>query len=210
MSATLRNLVGLALALGAAVLLTVFGAPPKAELAIRLVHEAGWWCAVGAVLLYHAATWTHPLGSMGLHALGPRDVLIAAGAGIVLMAAIVLVYLGLFPVVLLSLSLSHTPNILEMPWWYRAVMVARIAVAEELLFRSVAIERMSALTSRWIAAALSLAAFVGANWSGWDPVNAILAAVTGALLTVLYLWRRNAGVNIVARAIAAGAGYLLH
>ncbi len=79
-----------------------------------------------------------------------------------------------------------------------------------MIFRSYAIERIAeSAGNKWIAAAISFATFLAVNWSGWEPVQTIVAGFTGLVLTALYLWRRNAYVNMIARFIAVGAGYLL-
>jgi membrane protease YdiL (CAAX protease family) len=119
----------------------------------------------------------------------------------------------LFPVLLLSISMSHIPNTMLMPYWYRAAIVARFALAGELLFRAVVIEHGEMVLPRggkWLAAALSLAAFIAANWFSWNPVESLTAFYAGIMLTLLYLWRRNLWVNAIAGAIGLGAGYLLN
>lgn len=207
-----RTAIGFVLSLGAALALTWWGPGPKATLDQRLWSEALWWGTTVLVTAYVLLVERRPLASLGLKPIGLHDGFIAlAGAGLLIFNA-VLIYLSLFAVVILSISMSHVPNILQMPLWYRAIMVVRIAVAGELLFRAVPIERAAELGrgGKWIGAGVSLAAFIAVNWSGWDPVSSIVAAFAGVILTVLYAIRRNAGVNMLARAIALGFGYLLH
>lgn len=203
--------VGLLASLGAAFALTHWGAPPKAALETRLLAEAAWWGAAAAAVLYALLVERRRPASFGLRMPSWRDLAIAAGAGALILAGTVFVYLGLFPVLLLSISVSHVPNIFLMPYWYRVAMVVRFAVAGELLFRAFAIERGDALLpvwGKWLAAALSLAAFAAANWFSWSPVESIATFFAGIVLTLLYLWRRNLAVNAIASAIGLGAGYL--
>lgn len=205
-------LTGIALSLGAALLLSWFGPGPKAPLEERLWSEAAWWGALAVVLLHVRAVEKQPFASIGLRPMNGRETLMALAGAVALMLVVTVITLGLFPLLLLSISMSHVSNLLHMPWWYRAIMVLRMAVAGELLFRSTPIERAAALgpAGKWIGAGLSLAAFVAATWSGWEPVESVAAVFTGLVATALYLWRRNAGVNMLARAIALGAGYLVH
>ena len=208
----ISSAIGLLGALGAGYALTRFGAPPKAALETRLLYEAAWWGAAAAALVYVLAIERSGPAALGWRTPSWRDLVIGAGAGWVIVILTVLTYLTLFPVLILSISLSHIPNTMLMPAWYRAAMVARMAVAGELLFRAIAIEHGEALMPRggkWIAAALSLAAFIAANWTSWSPVEAIATFLAGIVLTALYLWRRSLAVNALASAIGFGAGYLL-
>jgi len=210
MSDRIKAAIGLALSLGAALALTRFGAPPKAALETRLSYEAAWWGAAAVTMLYALIAERKPVASIGLRKPSWRDIAIGGGAGLLIVAGTIFVYMTLFPVLLLSISMSHIPNIVEMPYWYRLVMVLRIALVGELLFRAYAVERMEELgLSGWIAGAISLAAFIAANWSGWNPVESITMVFSGAALTGLYMWRRNLYVNMIARFAALGAGYLL-
>jgi hypothetical protein len=208
----IQLIIGFVLSLGAALALTWWDPGTKGTLDQRLWSEALWWGAAALVAVYVLAIEKQPLSSMGLRPIGLHDALIAlAGAGLLIFNA-VLIYLTLFAVVILSISLSHVPNILQMPWWYRAIMVVRIAVAGEILFRAVPIEHAAGLGrgGKWIGAGVSLTGFVAINWSGWDPVTSIVTGFAGLIVTALYAIRRNAGVNMLARAIALGFGYLLH
>lgn len=204
--------VGCLAVLGAAFALTRYGAPPKAVLETRLTYEAAWWGAA-AVAVFHALfVERRPPASFGLRAPTWRDLAVAAGAGALILAGIVFVYMALFPILLLSISISHIPDTMFMPYWYRAAMVVRVAVAGELLFRAFVIEHGETLLpgwGKWLAATLSLAAFVAADWSSWSPVESIATFFAGLVLTLLYLWRRNLAVNAIAAFIGLGAGYLL-
>jgi hypothetical protein len=203
--------IGLLGALVAAYALTRFGAPPKAVLETRLVYEAAWWGAAVAAVFYVRMIERLSPGAFGARMPSWRDIVIAAGAGIVIVAGTVAIYMTLFPVLLLSISMSHIPNTMLMPYWYRLAMVARMAVTGELLFRALAVEHGVMVLPRggkWLAAALSLAAFIAANWTSWSPVEAIATFFGGIVLTALYLWRRNLAVNVIASAIGLGSGYL--
>src|SRR5215210_5712755 len=74
--------------------------------------------------------------------------------------------------------------------------VMRAGIAEEVLYRGFAIERLQALTgSKWIAAGISLALFAGFHFrQGLAGVT--IAFVLGAVLTAFYLWKRDLIANI--------------
>jgi membrane protease YdiL (CAAX protease family) len=208
---TVKGLLGPILSLGAAAALTVFCSAPKAELDVRLRTEALWWAAAVAAVLYLLFVERRTFSSAGIRPVHRQDVAAMLIGTMGTAGLRILIYLALFPVLLLSISLSHVPNTLQMTLWYRALLVVRIAIAGEFLFRAYAIQRMTELgLNKWIAGLISLAVYALANWSGWAPVESIAAAGSGLALTLLYLWRRNLWVNAVAQGAAVGFGLLLH
>ena len=69
--------------------------------------------------------------------------------------------------------------------------VFRAAISEEIFYRGYAIERLQSLTgSKWIAAAISLAAFAGFHFRQ-GPAGVVLALVLGSIITGYYLWKRD-------------------
>lgn len=210
-SRQVQILFGLVLSLGIATILTIFGAVPKAALGVRLESEAVWWAAAIVLIAYVRLGEKLPFASIGIRPLRSRDAIAAAVGAFGVASATVIAYLALFPVLILSISLSHVPNTLTMPLWYRALLTIRIAVAGEFLFRAYPIERLTELRlNRWLASAISLAIYIFANWLGWNPVESIATALGGLVLTLLYLWRRSLWVNAIAQGIAVGFGLLLH
>ena len=86
------------------------------------------------------------------------------------------------------------------PAWLLLVGVVTASVTEELLFRAYPIERLTRLTGRrWPGAWLSLVAFVAYHLQGWN-LGHVLGVVLplGAVMTGLYLWRRNLVFMIIA------------
>lgn len=73
------------------------------------------------------------------------------------------------------------------------IVVLTASVTEELLFRAYPIEHLARLTGkRWPGALLSLAAFVALHLEGWNLGHVIgVVLPLGAVMTGLYLWRRN-------------------
>jgi membrane protease YdiL (CAAX protease family) len=87
----------------------------------------------------------------------------------------------------------------DLPAWYFAVVVVVVATAEELLYRAYAIERLAALTgSYWIAGGISLMAFglAHAPFWGWGPAHT--AFVSGGVVSVIYVWRKDVAALILA------------
>ena len=72
------------------------------------------------------------------------------------------------------------------------------AIAEEVLYRGYAIERIEALTgSRWMAALIALGAFAAFHYRQ-GLAGIVIAFLLGAILTGFYLWKRNLVANIFA------------
>ena len=79
------------------------------------------------------------------------------------------------------------------PAWLLLIVVLTASVTEELLFRAYPIEHLARLTGkRWPGALLSLAAFVALHLQGWNLGHVVgVVLPLGAVMTGLYLWRRN-------------------
>jgi membrane protease YdiL (CAAX protease family) len=101
-------------------------------------------------------------------------------------------------------------RLLATPFWWRFISVIRAAVAEEILFRGYALERLQELTgSLHLAAGLSWMVFTLEHVGPWQRSHLLIAGFGGVVLTLLYLWRRNLWVNIIAHLIVDGAAVLL-
>jgi membrane protease YdiL (CAAX protease family) len=95
------------------------------------------------------------------------------------------------------------------PFWWRFISTIRAAVSEEVLFRGYAMERTEALTgSRLIAVFFSCAIFTLAHVSSWGWSHELIVAAGGMAFSLLYLWRRNLWVNIVAHFIVDAVSVL--
>ena len=82
--------------------------------------------------------------------------------------------------------------------WAVLMTVIRAGVAEEVFYRGYAIERLEALTGKkWVAVAIPLILFAAFHYRQGMP-GIFLAFVLGAILTGLYLWKRNLLANIIA------------
>ena len=172
-------------------------------------REVLWWLAVIVVLLYGVFIERLPLSSIGFRAFGFRSCLAAVSAGVVMLVGISMIYSVVFQLLHLQMNTRQMNQILATPFWCRVAMVTRAAVAEETLFRGYPIERLEKLTrSTLVAAGISWAAFTIAHLSGWGWAQLIVAGFCGIVLTLLYLWRRNLWVNMMAHWITDGAGFL--
>ena len=75
--------------------------------------------------------------------------------------------------------------------------MVRAGVVEELFYRAYAIERLQVLgLNRYLRAAIPLAIFAAAHWTGgW--ANIVIALALGAILSASYPWRRDLVANMI-------------
>jgi membrane protease YdiL (CAAX protease family) len=85
----------------------------------------------------------------------------------------------------------------KLPVWLVVLVVLRAGVVEELFYRGYAIERLQLLgLNRYWAGVIPLLIFGFAHGiNGW--ANVVLALALGAVLTAIYLWRRDLGANMI-------------
>jgi membrane protease YdiL (CAAX protease family) len=212
MTATRRvhTIIGLLLTLGVGLLPLGLWGRTYSGLGMLLGNEVLWWIAVIIALLYVAFVERRAFASIGFRRPGALDIVLAVGAGILLVAGIVAIYQVVFPLLHLRMNAAEMTYLLRTPFWYRFILVTRAAVAEELLFRGYPIERLTELTGSLVLAALiSVAAFTYAHLASWGWAQLIVAGYGGVVLAILYLWRRNLWANMLAHWIADGAGFLL-
>jgi membrane protease YdiL (CAAX protease family) len=97
----------------------------------------------------------------------------------------------------------------KLPLWLITLIVTRAGVVEELCYRGYAIERLQALgLPPWVSAAMPLAIFAVAHWTGgW--ANIVIALALGAILAVFYLWRRDLVANMIGHGLVDFVGNVL-
>lgn len=175
-------------------------------------NEAIWWAYLAAMLLYVRRIERRPLASIGFRAPGAANLVLGVLAGVAVLAMLGAMYFLVLPALHLSDSVAATANggaLMATPFWWRLVSTVRAAVAEEVLFRGYAMERVEELTgSRTVATVLSLAVFTLDHVSSWGWSHELVVAVGGLAFSLLYLWRRNLWVNIIAHFIVDAASVL--
>jgi membrane protease YdiL (CAAX protease family) len=172
-------------------------------------YEAVWWALIGSVLLYVRRVEMRPLRSIGFRGLTSWDIPIALSAALVILAGIAAIYYGALPMLHLSES-QQVRQLAATPLWWRLISVVRAAVGEEIVFRGYAIERGQELFgSLRIASVFSWIVFTLEHVSAWGWSHILIAGFGGLILTLLYLWRRNLCVNILAHFLVDAASVLL-
>lgn len=110
----------------------------------------------------------------------------------------------------LKADAQFAQNLSALPLALRVPLVLTAGIFEETLFRGYGIERLTTLLGRrWLAAALTFGAFVighapAVGWVFLPPV-----AIVSALITLLYLWKRDLVLNMTAHSTVDGIGLLL-
>jgi uncharacterized protein len=183
---------------------------PGDALAAQLGREAVFWTLTAALIAYVLRIERRPLASLCLKSPTWKSLGIGVAAALVMFGGMAAIYLVVFPALGLSSNPSGLSAIQQLPAWFRIMLVARAAVFEELLYRGFMIERLSEITGRrWLAAIVSLGLFTFAHLGYWGWAHLIVAGFGGAVLTGLYLWRRDLASNMIAHFFTDAIAFLI-
>jgi membrane protease YdiL (CAAX protease family) len=164
------------------------------------------WANFLAVIAIVVGGERRPFASIGVRPLRWWTIPLGLGAG-VLFTVVTGILASLFT---LKSDTVYAGYLQSLPFVVRVLVVLTAGVFEETLYRGYALERLAAMWgSRWLAAAATLAVFTimhvpAVGWAHLLPV-----AIMGGLVTLLYLWRRNLVVNMVAHVTVDAIGLLL-
>lgn len=206
----------LARSLGAAALLVILSLPIPGWLVHgESVSAQGWrevvfWALTLVLLAYVLLVERRPLSSIGLKRANWKTAVFGVLGALVMVGGMAFIYMVIYPALGLSPRESAMAAVTALPFWLRALIILRAAVFEEMYFRGFAIERMTEiLGSRWGAAAISFVAFTAEHLGYWGWAHLMIAGFGGAILTGLYLWRRDLGANMIAHLLTDAIGFLL-
>ncbi|GAB3779460.1 CPBP family intramembrane glutamic endopeptidase [Dyella agri] len=204
----LITLTGLLLALGVVSLPFSIWDHEFADTWHLVGNEAIWWIYIAAMLLYVRKVERRPLSSIGFRKPGIGNTLIGVAAGLAVLAVLGAMYFLILPALHLGDAASGNA-LLATPWWWRFISTVRAAVSEEVMFRGYAMQRIEELSgSRAIALLLSLTVFTIDHVAYWGWSHELIVATGGLAFSLLYLWRRNLWVNIIAHFIVDAASVL--
>lgn len=173
--------------------------------------ECVYWALAAILVAYVLLIERRPVSSIGLERPTWKNVGFGLAGAIVMIGGAVLMYAIVFPA--LGIQLNQASGALStlqsMPRWFQILLAARAAVFEEIFYRGFAIERIDEITGlRWLAALISLAAFTYAHLSYWGWVQLIVVAFQGAVLTGLYLLRRDLSATMIAHFVTDIVSFL--
>jgi membrane protease YdiL (CAAX protease family) len=87
----------------------------------------------------------------------------------------------------------------SLPVAMRVILVITAGVFEETMYRGYGIERLSRYVGgKWVAGAITLALFTLAHAWAVGAAHLPPILIVGSLVTLLYLWRRNLLLNMIA------------
>jgi membrane protease YdiL (CAAX protease family) len=202
--------MGIGLFLGLAAMPLGHWAFPSDELWARLGREGIWWLIGLLVVLWVLLVERRPLRSIGLRAPTVGTGLWGVGAAVLMMATVMLSYAMIFPALHLTINKTAVAEITHVPLWMQTATMVRAGVVEEIVFRGYAIERLQFLTgSKWIAGALSTAAFIAVHIGSWGYPQLIVVSFGALILTALYLLRRDLASNMFAHFLTDFVAFML-
>jgi uncharacterized protein len=191
-------MVGLIVALAGPFLVQFVLAPlvlqsPAGSSSAVLLSQGMLWLLAGAVVAITRWWERKPWLWLGIRPISLRAVLLAAGIGVLLGLAVPVLTAAVNRLLPLSDGGTVQSVASSAPAWLLLVTVLTACVTEDLLLRAYPIERLTRLTGkRWPGALLSLAAFVAFHLHGWNLSHVFgVVLPLGAVMTGLYLWRRN-------------------
>jgi membrane protease YdiL (CAAX protease family) len=206
------TLAGLLLALGPVSLPFSIWDHEFAGVGHLIGNEVIWWIYIAAVLWYVRRIERRPLSSIGFRAPGAANVALGVLSGVAILGVLAAMIYLVLPVLHLNDPVAATAGgsaLMATPFWWRFVSTVRAAVSEEVLFRGYAMQRIEELTgSRAAATILSLAVFAIDHVVYWGWNHELVVIVGGLAFSLLYLWRRNLWVSIVAHFIVDAATVL--
>jgi membrane protease YdiL (CAAX protease family) len=162
--------------------------------------------AITAILLvYILFVERRSVSSIGLRLPTWKSFAFGIAVAVILVVGGVVTISVLFPALHRHISPAAIANLLHTPWWFRLLLATRAAVFEEVCYRGYMIERVQELTGRkWIALAVSVAAFTYFHLSYFGWAYLIFVGFGGVVLGLYYIWRRDLASNMVAHFLADG------
>lgn len=182
---------------------------PGSSATAQIEREAIYWACTALLVGYIIVVERRTLFSIGLRWPTWKSLIFGIAGAAVMIAGMAFIYLVIFPAFGLS-DESQTAAAKDLPFGLLFMVVVRAALFEEIFYRGFAIERLAEITGlRWLAALISLAAFTYAHLDYWGWAHLVVAGFGGAVLTGMYLWRRDLASNMIAHFLTDAVGFLL-
>ena len=164
------------------------------------------WVNLVALMAVVILAERQPLSSIGLRPLRWWTIPLGLLAGLAIMALS-----GVLARALEASSDVHFVAMLQsLPFSTRLLLVVTAGVFEETLYRGYGLERLaSAFGSKWAAGAVTVVLFTLGHIPAVGFAYLLPVFIVSLFVTLLYLWRRDLVVNIVAHATIDGIGLLV-
>lgn len=164
------------------------------------------WVNLAALIAVVMLLERRKLASIGLRPLHWSTIPLGLLAGLVILPA----SSSLAEAVGASSDTHFVAFLQSLPFATRLLLVVTAGVFEETLYRGYAFERLaSAFNSKWVAGAITVALFTLAHIPAVGLAHLLPVFIVSMFVTLLYLWRRDLVVNVVAHATIDGLGLLL-
>jgi uncharacterized protein len=161
-----------------------------------------WGLAVHWLIFAAVLGWVVSVERQGLASIGVRKfhwwtVPLGLLSGVVILGASGV----LISVLHLAGDSRFAGYLLSQPWPTRLMLVITAGVFEETAYRGYALERLtSILGSKWAAGAITVLCFALAHIPAVGLNHILPVFVVSIFITLLYLWRRDLVLNMVAHA----------
>jgi uncharacterized protein len=171
----------------------------EAELSTERV---GWGLVVHWLIFATIVTWVILVEHRALASIGVRPVRWWTVPLGVVAGTVILGVTGIFIGVLhFSSGTRFAAYLLSLPLTTRVMLVITAGVWEETAYRGYALERLaSVLGSKWLAGGVTVLCFVFAHIPAVGLNHILPVLVVSIFVTLLYLWRRDLVLNMVAHA----------
>jgi membrane protease YdiL (CAAX protease family) len=179
--------------------------PLVGQTAYPAIIEICFW-AMALVVLAVVLCWERqPLRSIGLRRLTMKEGLLSLLLGILLFVLVPTLGIFMERVVHIPTStMGVVAALAKYPIWLRAILAARAGFVEEILYRGYPIERLNRLTGRiWPGALISLIIHAAIHIPPLGLGHTVgVVFPLSAILTGLYVWKRNLTLNITVHFLA--------
>ncbi len=179
--------------------------------ALSLTTSAVDFCLVAALAVIAFRFEGLRPAQLGLKPVRWTVVPVGIGLGLLTMVASYAVVLVLYKAGLSMRRGDHGVRLLlALPLGLRVLDVLTAGIAEEVLYRAYPIARLGAvLGNERLAALVALLVFSAGHVLFWGWIQFFGAFTAGGVLTIIYLWRRNLVLNIIAHSTVDAIPLLL-
>jgi uncharacterized protein len=165
-------------------------------------ERVGWGLIVHWLIFATIVAWVVLVEHRNLGSIGVRPIRWwTVPAGVIVGTVILGISGVLIGVLHLSSGTQLATYLLSLPLPTRVMLVVTAGVWEETAYRGYALERLASLFgSKWLAGGVTVLCFVFAHVPAVGVNHILPVLVVSIFVTLLYLWRRDLVLNMVAHA----------
>lgn len=174
-------------------------------------NRVGWglvvhWLIFATILAWVVLIEHRDLASIGIRPIRWWTAPLGLFAGTVILAVSGI----LIELLHLSSDTRFAGYLLSLPWPTRLMLVVTAGVFEETAYRGYALERLaSLLESKWLAGGITVLCFASAHIPTVGLEHILPVLIVSIFVTLLYLWRRDLVLNMVAHATVDAISILI-